>query len=111
MASVPVVHHAPYTVFFPRGGDPAPIGIAVINQKGGVGKAATATLGVALAKLRYRLLLVHSDPRPPLFTCSASTPTLGSHALGEVTALESEGVVHPPVDQEVGPHRRNRPQS
>jgi hypothetical protein len=81
MASVPVVHHAPYTVFFPRGGGPAPIGIAVINQKGGVGKAATATLGVALAHLGKRVLLGDSDPRPRLPSCSASTPTLGeSHA-------------------------------
>ena len=43
--------------------------IAVINQKGGVGKTATATnLGVALAKRGERVLLVDMDPQGHLTT-------------------------------------------
>ena len=44
--------------------------IAVVNQKGGVGKTTTTwTLGIGLANEGYRVLLLDFDPQGDLTTC------------------------------------------
>jgi chromosome partitioning protein len=54
--------------------------ITVANQKGGVGKTTTAmNIGVALARLGRRVLLVDSDPQANLTSYLGVTPGAGAH--------------------------------
>jgi chromosome partitioning protein len=58
--------------------------IAIVNQKGGVGKSTTAvSLGAALAELGYRILVVDLDPQG-----NASTGLGIRHNAREVTTYE-----------------------
>jgi chromosome partitioning protein len=56
--------------------------IAVINQKGGVGKTTTTVnLGAALAKSGFRVLLLDMDPQANLTVHVDKRPDLESHTL------------------------------
>ncbi len=56
--------------------------IAVINQKGGVGKTTTTVnLGAALARMGYRVLLLDMDPQANLTVHVDKRPDLESHTL------------------------------
>jgi chromosome partitioning protein len=56
--------------------------IAVINQKGGVGKTTTTTnLGAGLAKKGYRVLMLDMDPQANLTVHVDKRPDLESHTL------------------------------
>ncbi len=56
--------------------------IAVINQKGGVGKTTTTVnLGAALARRGYRVLLLDMDPQANLTVHVDKRPDLESHTL------------------------------
>jgi chromosome partitioning protein len=56
--------------------------IAVINQKGGVGKTTTTTnLGAALARMGYRVLLLDMDPQANLTVHVDKRPDLESHTM------------------------------
>ena len=44
--------------------------IAVCNQKGGVGKTTTAVnLGIGLARMNYKVLMIDADPQADMTTC------------------------------------------
>jgi chromosome partitioning protein len=56
--------------------------IAVINQKGGVGKTTTTVnLGAGLARRGYRVLLLDMDPQANLTVHVDKRPDLESHTL------------------------------
>ena len=56
--------------------------IAVINQKGGVGKTTTTTnLGAALARQGFRVLLLDMDPQANLTVHVDKRPDLESHTM------------------------------
>lgn len=67
--------------------------IAVVNQKGGVAKTTTvANLGVALAQVGQRVLLVDSDPQGSLTISLGQDPdALTGRTLHEAMVLADEG--------------------
>ena len=65
--------------------------IAVINQKGGVGKTAiTANLGAALAELGYRVLLVDLDPQGHLTEACSLEETTAPHTLAKTLLRDAD---------------------
>ena len=74
--------------------------IAVANQKGGTGKTATTvSLGVALARLGKRVLLVDADPQGDLTkSLGWKTPDDLEVTLATVLAASCEGEVRSPRD-------------
>lgn len=72
--------------------------IALVNQKGGVGKTATAlSVGAALAREKRRVLIVDSDPQGSLTTSAGVEVENDSATLYEVlkgTATAKEAIVN-----------------
>jgi chromosome partitioning protein len=80
--------------------------LAVANQKGGVAKTTTAhTLGVALARLGERVLLIDLDPQACLSYCAGLDPdalevslhdvVLGRNKLADVTVVLDDVSIAP----------------
>ncbi|MFO1076571.1 MAG: ParA family protein [Planctomycetota bacterium] len=65
--------------------------IAVINQKGGVGKTTTTvSLGAALARRGYRVLLLDLDPQANLTVHVDKRPDLESHTMTSLLVEDSK---------------------
>jgi chromosome partitioning protein len=78
--------------------------IAVINQKGGVGKTTTAVnLGAALARLGQRVLICDLDPQCNLTVHVDVDPSAGQPSLYELLRGEAtlEQVVRPTQDEKL----------
>jgi len=65
--------------------------IAVINQKGGVGKTTTTvSLGAALARKGYRVLLLDLDPQANLTVHVDKRPDLESHTMTNLLVEDAQ---------------------
>jgi chromosome partitioning protein len=93
-----------------RARDPGAIIIALINQKGGVGKTtATANLGVLLHEMGLRVLLVDLDPQGSLTWSMGYQPDGVRHTIfnaikGEPEILMGEVILHTTAGPDLAPN-------
>jgi len=104
MDAIPPTHEAaPESASASEGRpDPSPRVIAMLNQKGGVGKTTSAVnLGAALANLGHRVLLIDLDPQAHLTLHLGLDPDQLEHSVYDLLTDQDDAVAAGQVVEEV----------